>query len=297
MFYTRLIHAQDSSLRYISSLIKYLRIAARFVPTMPKLGRQSICMEPSTRTSLDIQTEHWALSAVIDNTSAPDQGPSDRYGRAEKDQFNSAFTTVCRNQLKMALYKHSLFSLETIVQNTDLSHEAVASASDTIQSCNKLQATTVMYHLQAVHFNYFVLSAVAALYLAVRHAPLEFNTSFKNISIGLDILKNYRTSGRLNDRVQALETAMKRLGYDPIGLGPQLGLNDTLSSHQRSPRLRSDWFEDPEVSDELIPFTPMSSLVSHIQPTAESRNYMERSNTPSLSLQQWMSWENDEWIT
>lgn len=180
----------------------------------------------------------------------------------------------------MALYKHNLFSLDTITQNTELSHKAVASASDTIQSCKKLQMTTTIYQLQAVHFNYFVLSAVAALYLAVRHAPLEFSASFKDIFTGLDILKSYRTSGRLNDRVKALETAMMRLGYDPMGLGPQLRLNDTSSSHQKSPELQSRWLEVPEAGDELMALTPISSLISHIEPSMVSHNDMELSKFP-----------------
>jgi hypothetical protein len=159
---------QDDCLKYISPLIKYVRIAARFVPTMPKLGTSYIELEASTRTSIDIEADQWAISTSISTS------PNAHYTKADEAQFHKSFVTVCRNQLKIGLYKHILFSLPSIAQNALLSHKAVFTASETIQSCFQLQKSTPMYHLQAVHFNFFVLSAVAVLYLAVRHAPLEF---------------------------------------------------------------------------------------------------------------------------
>ncbi|KAE9382208.1 hypothetical protein N431DRAFT_322696 [Stipitochalara longipes BDJ] len=218
-----IIPEHNDSLQYISSLVKYVRIAARFVPTMPKLGSSYIELEPSTRTSIDIEADQWAFSTSIESTF-PNR--SNYYTKVDEAQFHKSFVIVCRNQLKIGLYKHTLFSLSNIAQNAPLSHKAVCNASETIQSCYQLQKSTVMYDLQAVHFNFFVLSAVATLYLAVRHAPLEFSDTPRDIFMGLEILRSYCTSGKLHERVQALEKAMRRLGYDGMGVGPQLVLNE-----------------------------------------------------------------------
>ena len=291
-----LMFSQDESLEYISSIAKYLRLAAQFVLSLPKLGSNYALMEPSTCASLETQTEQWALSTSITRMFAHGRDFS-KYERVHRDQFKMALVTVCRNQMKMGLYKHNLFSSDSIAQNPDFSRKTVSIASETIQSCNNLQKTTPMYELQAVHFNFFVLSAVAALYLAVRHAPLQFSESSKDIFTGIGILRPYCTLDRLCERVWTLENAMKRLGHDPMGIGPQLILNETPTSQETSCIVENGW---SEVGDEqLVAWMPSLGLLSSI--TSPSRaeaphNDVGWIESPTHSQQQWDAWDNQEWI-
>jgi hypothetical protein len=298
----KLTFSQDTELHYISSLIKYLRIAARFVPRMPKLGTKYLTMEPTTCTSLDIEADQWALSTSINSILAPNHERNSQFKRTDEALFKNTLVTVCRNQLKISLYKHNLFSLESIAQNPEQSHKAVSTAAETIRSCKNLQATTAMYQLQAVHFNFFVLSAVAALYLAVRHAPLEFSNTPKDIFTGLEILKPYCISSRLSKRVETLENAMKRLGYDPMGIGPQLNFKElpgAESAFYEIESVSSEEIEVVRVRGEPMAFVPRLGSFSSflLDPEGEMpHNEIDWMDSPTHPQQQWNLWENHAWL-
>ncbi|CZR61879.1 uncharacterized protein PAC_11776 [Phialocephala subalpina] len=287
----------DRSSYYLSSLIEYVRIAARFVPRMPKLGSNYILMEPSTCISLDIETDKWALSTSMNRPLSYNLDHLDLTNSAPGDQFNEAWVAVCKNQLKIGLYKHYLFSSDNVCQNPHLSHKAVSSASDTIRSCSELRRATPMYELQAVNFNFFVLSAVAALYLAVRHAPLQFSNAPRDIFTGLQILKACCTSGtgseHLCQKVSTLENAMKRLGYDPLGIGPQLILHEISSNIKTPDSTSSGWKEETEIQNELTPRSEsFSSFLSQMM-AAESIEWT--ADHPFPQPQGINAWDNRQW--
>lgn len=155
-----------------------------------------------------------------------------------------------------------------------------------------------MYHLQAVHFNFFVLSAVAALYLAVRHAPLEFGDTPKEIFMGLDILRPYCSSGRLYERVQALEKAMRRLGYDGMRIGPQLTVNDIPRNESLYMR-EGGRAEEVDGNKELATFIPQLGSFSSLQPHAqeiEQCNAEWPTDSFTATPNQWHTWEDQDWI-
>jgi hypothetical protein len=264
---------------------------------MPKLGSSYIEMEPSTRTSIDIEADQWALSTSTTSAVPYCKDRTTPYTKEDEAQFHNSFITVCRNQLKIALYKHTLFSFSGIAQNPSLSHKAVCNASETIQSCSQLQKSTTLYHLQAVHFNFFVLSAVATLYLAIRHAPLVFSDTPREIFTGLEILRPYCTSVRLCERVKALEKAMGRLGYDGMGIGPQLSLNVAPTIHGTLLGVQNDWAEEAEGSEELISFVPRLGSFSYFQSVPQAQAAESCSDTAWLdTITPWRLWENQEWM-
>lgn len=253
-------------------------------------------MEPSIYTSLDIEADQWALSTSIDYPFARERDDSSHYKRAHMDEFHEAFVAVCRNQLKISLYKHNLFSPDSVRQNLFLSHKAVFSASHSIRTCRHLQTATAMYKPQAVHFNFFVLSAVAALYLAIKHAPLEFSYARRDIFTGLEILTEMG-SERLCEKVRTLENAIKRLEFGVMGIGAELNLHETSTSHDETLcTIESAWSKETEVGEELMALVPRSgSFSSFLSQTlaAEPRN---GTYSPTHSQQPWDSWEIQEWI-
>ena len=297
VFYADLFSPQDASLQYVSSLIQYVRIAARFVPTMPKLGSSYSVMEPSTRTFLDIEADQWALSTSTASLTPDAKDPITPHARADSAQYHNTFITVCKNQLKLSLSKHTLFSLSSIAQNQSLSQKAVSTASETIHSCNELQKSTTMYHLQAVHFNFFVLSAVAALYLAVRHAPLLFSDTPREIFTGLEILRPYCTSNHLCERVKALEKAMGRLGYDGMGIGPQLALKEAPMMHKALFTTGGGWADEVEGNEASMAFAPILGSPSSFRLISQEQEEPCNDGMWIDSTTLLHSWENQEWIS
>lgn len=264
---------------------------------MPKLGSSYILMEPSTCISLDIETDKWALSTSMNRPLSYNLDHLDFNNNAPGDQFNEAWIVVCKNQLKIGLYKHYLFSSDNVCQNPHLSHKAVSSASDTIRSCSELRKATPMYEHQAVNFNFFVLSAVAALYLAVRHAPLQFCNAPRDIFTGLEILKACCTSGmgseRLCEKVSTLEIAMKKLGYDPLGIGPQLTLREISSNMETPQSMERCWNHKTEVQTELTPRS--ESFSSFLSQMIATECIGLTADHPFLESHSINTWETQEW--
>lgn len=219
MFLIELTVCKDQSNPYLLPLIKYIRLAARIVTGLPKFGSNSSFINQSTCTSLDIEIDEWAL-ATTRELSKWDLRPQDPSTTSQRILRQEAFIAVCRNQLKIALYKCNLFSPENIARNPNFAHSAVSYAIDTLQVCSHLERTTSIYGLQAAHYNFFVLSALAVVYLAVRHAPLQFSSAPQVFFMGLQILKGYSTSERLWERVQTLDNAMTKLGFQFLDTSP-----------------------------------------------------------------------------
>lgn len=238
ILYTALTIQKDPSVQYLLPLVKYVKLAATIVPNLPKFGSNFSLVDNSACLALEIELDQWALSTSREFSSALEHEHSGRSARTTNIQHYETLIAVCSNQLKISLYKHNLFSPDSIVQNPYFAHKAVASASDTIHVCSNLQKTSKIYESQAVHYNFFVLSAIGSLYLAVRHAPLRFKVAPWDIFTGLEILKTCcsagRVSNRISDKVLTIEKAMTALGYSSIDISCDNHFQQTNASYETS---------------------------------------------------------------
>jgi len=195
--------------------------------------------------------------------SAAEHNYSSLSKREQRVQFYETFITVCSNQLKINIYKHNVFSPNSIAQNPYFSHKAISCASDTIRVCSNLQKTSPMYKLQAVHYNFFVLSAVAVLYLAVRNAPMRFNNASWDILMGLEVLKTCCSSGmasqRIYEKVQALENAMTGLGCNSMQISRGITFQQENNQKTLLPA-QNNIFDEIEEYHNLIDFDPETAL-------------------------------------
>lgn len=219
MILTELTVRKDRSDPYLSPLIKYIRLATRIVTGLPKFGSNSSFIDQSACTSLDIEINQWALDTSTE-FSRWETRPLAPSRTSQKIRLQEVFIAVCRNQLKIALYKCNLFSPENIARNPNFAHSAVFYAIDTLQVLSRLERTTSIYELQAAHYNFFVLSALAVVYLAVRHAPQQFSSASQMFFTGIQILKAHSTSERLCERIQSLNSAMTKLGFEFLDIDP-----------------------------------------------------------------------------
>lgn len=103
------------------------------------------------------------------------------------------------------------------MENRKLAHTVVGLAKDTINVLTELNQKSDIYRTQQRVFNWFLLSSLAVLFLAVSHAPVEFSRQVRGeFYMALDIVKgfssNSHTSRKLWKTIQGLKEIAPRLG-------------------------------------------------------------------------------------
>ncbi len=153
-----------------------------------------------------------------------------------------------------------------------------------------------MYELQAVHYNFFVLSAVAVLYLAVRHGPLTFNNAASDIFRGLEILKTCSSSGmaseRLCEKVQILENAMMSLGYNRMQINGDIYLQPT-NTHDETSCSSENCTSNHMEGDSTPEGGLFSAFLSHNLITVPCD--VDLVDVLTNPQQQWNPWGNEHW--
>jgi len=152
---------------------------------------------------------------------------------------------VRANQVRILIYRPVLLSATSIMENRNYAQKAVEVAKDTIRVLARLNETSDIYRAQQVCFNYFLISALAVLFLAVSHAPAEFNGQVRDeFYMALDLVKGFSTKSYISQRLWRTIRGLKELG-------PKLGLVS------RQPFTRDD--EDPHSSAAVA----MAGLAGH----------------------------------
>ncbi len=152
---------------------------------------------------------------------------------------------VRANQMRILIYRPVLLSATSIMENRNYAQKAVDVAKDTIRVLTRLNETSDIYRTQQACFNYFLISALAVLFLAVSHAPAEFNRQVRDeFYMALDLIKGFSTKSYVSQRLWRTIRGLKELG-------PKLGLVS------RQPFSRDD--EDPHSSAAVA----MAGLAGH----------------------------------
>lgn len=241
-------------------MVEYVRIGARVLHGLPTFNSPSDPVDATTCASLEHEIDRWALKTTTRLTTAQEQlEPQERPNlfRFRKTNFNRAFVSVCQNQLKISLYKHAVFCARNTYGNPHFCQKAVSYSIDTIDVCSRLRRTSDVYEAYAVHFNLLVLSAVAVLYLAVRHAPQQLGCATQGLLRGFEILKascvSGAASGRLVERVRALENVIMPLESIPL-VRKETNFVQLDTRNQYVPRRAESWgFGDGNGEHEMVP--------------------------------------------
>jgi hypothetical protein len=90
---------------------------------------------------------------------------------------------------------------------------------------------------------------------------------------------------------------MGRLGYDGMGIGPQLSLKAAPTIHGTLFGVQSDWAQEAEGSEELISFVPRLGSFSSFQSIPQAQAAGPCNDTAWIDTSTpWHLWENQEWI-
>ena len=124
------------------------------------------------------------------------------------------------NHLRILIYRPVLHSATSIMENMPYAQTVVDIAKDTIRLLARLNQTSDIYRSQQMLFNYFLVSALAVLFLAVSHAPMEFNRQVRDeFYMALDLIKGFSTKSYVSKRLWKMIKGLREIG-EKLGLFP-----------------------------------------------------------------------------
>ena len=203
---------------YLTAMIPYTRISTTVWYTVANMQGVDGKLSDGAIELLDHKLLHWHKSLPEDlRYNTPHKG-KDAQSFSKTQQRLQVLLYLRANQMRIFLYRPILHSATSIMENRGYAQTVVEVAKDNIRVLTQLNQTSDIYCTQQVCFNYFIISALAVLFLAVSHAPAEFSGQVRDeFYMTLDLVKGFSTRSFVSQR---LWNTIKRLKQ----IGPKLGL-------------------------------------------------------------------------
>ncbi|KAL1962252.1 hypothetical protein VTN77DRAFT_9842 [Rasamsonia byssochlamydoides] len=210
---------QPAGVPYLTAMIGYSRIAEKVWKFIAS-SSSSNEVKKDEMAYLDWQVLQWAKS-IPDSLKLVEP-----YSRQDptKDNPNrgirrlQSLLYLRANMMRMLIYRPVLHTAAQMARNPAESATVVEIAKDTIQFITHLDKTSDIYQLQQVAFNWFLVSALAVLFLAVAHAPAQFNSQCKDeFYMALELVKGFSMKSYISQRLWKSIRSLRRLA-------PQMGL-------------------------------------------------------------------------
>jgi hypothetical protein len=124
------------------------------------------------------------------------------------------------NQLQLFIFRHELMNCRAMNEELPNARLAVEAAKDNIRLLRRVSQTTDFYSAQQAPFNHFLVSALAVLFLAVCHAPYQFNnTCREEFVVALELIQGFSSESQVGKRLWKRVQHLKDIGLS-LGLLP-----------------------------------------------------------------------------
>ncbi|KKA19809.1 C6 transcription factor [Rasamsonia emersonii CBS 393.64] len=223
---------QPNGVPYLTAMIGYSRIAEKVWKFIAS-SSSSNEIKKDEMAYLDWQVLQWAKSIPdslkLVKPQSTQSSTTDYPNRGIRRL--QCLLYLRANLMRMLIYRPVLHTGAQMARNPVEATTAVEIAKDTIQFITQLNKTSDIYQLQQVAFNWFLVSAVAVLFLAVAHAPAQFNSQCKDeFYMALELVKGFSMKSYISQRLWKSIKSLRKLA-------PQIGL-------QKSRRTATDCGND-----------------------------------------------------
>lgn len=193
---------------------------------------------------LDFQIRQW-LEAIPPELQLihPRLGDVGR-GQPRNLQRLRVLLYVRANHMRIFVHRHHILSPTTISQNLISARLVMDIAKDTIRVLVHLRETSTIYEMQQTAFNYFLVSAISAIFLGVCHAPVEFSHScriefYSALGLLSTLSAHSYITRRLWKSVKGLREIASHLGLVPARplAAPPINENPNSNDGQQEQRL------------------------------------------------------------
>ncbi|KAL2825034.1 hypothetical protein BDW59DRAFT_146737 [Aspergillus cavernicola] len=262
--------------RYLTCMIHYARLSTKIWglvmgwPSRPKAATADYC------SYLDFQVQQWIQSiprelrfeprpSGIPTSPSPSPSASNpNHASSSKPETTTQGTTMLSvllalqaNQLRILVYRQNLLSSASIEQNPPGASTAVETAKSTIHMLDYFSRVSDIYFQRPEPFNYFLLSALAALFLAVLHAPSRFSCVCRGeFYVAVGMVRRSSVRGRMSRRLRKIIGSLKVIRLSLDG-----GMKQQTPTHQpRHPIPPSELLPTPHNRQQASVSVSVSSL-------------------------------------
>ncbi|KAF2018901.1 hypothetical protein BU24DRAFT_364238 [Aaosphaeria arxii CBS 175.79] len=219
----------DDSLPYLNAMISYSVIGSKVWRSIANADASQYNINKEDISFLDFQILNWhrsipeSLKFVHPESGRAPEAASRGLHRLQVALYLRA------NQMRILIYRPVLHTATSIMENLEFAHTVVKVAKDTIRILTYINQVSDIYKAQQTMFNYFLISALAVLFLAVAHAPAEFSAQCRDeFYMALDLVRGFSSNSYVSKRLWKTIKMLKEIG-------PRLGLNvsnaDTADAH------------------------------------------------------------------
>ncbi|KAL7772009.1 hypothetical protein CFE70_001962 [Pyrenophora teres f. teres 0-1] len=213
---------------YIHAMISYSVIGSKVWKSASDVGHQDKINKEDI-SFLDFQVLNWhrsipeSLKFIHPDSGRQVEPPGRLVHRLQVVLYLRA------NQMRILIYRPVLHTANTIIEHLEFAHVVVKVAKDTIRILTYINQTSDIYRSQQTMFNYFLISALAVLFLAVAHAPAEFSQQARDeFYMALELVRGLSSNSYVSKRLWKTIKTIKEVG-------PRLGLfirnDDTNDAH------------------------------------------------------------------
>ncbi|KAL8841689.1 MAG: hypothetical protein Q9176_003084 [Flavoplaca citrina] len=221
----------DGSSPYLTAMIAYSRIASKvWRSIMGPVGAGSE-VEVETMSYLDYQILEWQNHIPESLRFYPTDDVPETAAPSRAQRRLQVLLYLRANQMRILIYRPVLHSATSIMENRQQAGIVVEVAKDTVRVLTGLNQTTDIYRTQQVCFNHFLVSALAALFLAVSHTPLEFNQTVRDeFYMAIDLVSGFSEQSYVSMRLWEMIKGLKEVG-PRLGLISRPALSEPIDPH------------------------------------------------------------------
>ena len=222
---------QDDSTPYLTAMIAYSRISSQVWRSTTKFDSPGSEINKDSIGYLDFQILQWHNN-IPESLKFHEVDHAISNAPTSQGQRRLRVVLVLRtNQMRVLIYRPVLHTATNIMENRGFAQTVVDVAKDTIRILTRLNETTDIYRTQQVCFNYFLVSALAVLFLAVAHAPMEFSRQVRDeFYMALDLVKGFSTNSYISKRLWKTIKGLKEIG-PKLGVISRQALTDPDDAH------------------------------------------------------------------
>lgn len=220
---------------YLTCMISYARLSTKIWGLVVGWSDRSRQATSEGCALLDAQVQEWANSIPSELQFDPSWRPSQGSEYLDRVMMLQVLLALQANQLRILVYRQNLLSSERIAENINGASTAVETAKRTVQMLDYFSRVSDEYFQRPEPFNYFLISALAAFFLAVSHAPARFSQTCRpEFYTAVDMVRRSATRARTSRRLQKIIHSLKRIQLN-VQWQPQRGLSQSPDQRYSHP--------------------------------------------------------------
>ncbi|KAJ5924093.1 hypothetical protein N7466_008280 [Penicillium verhagenii] len=270
---------------YLACMISYSRLSTKVWGLVVGWRNRSREATVEKCAFLDAQVQQWVHSIPrelrFDPTWRSSAGPE----HTDRAMMLQVLLALQANQLRILVYRQNLLSSERIAEDLAGASTAVETAKSTVHMLDYFSGVSNVYFQWPEPFNYFLISALAALFLAVLHAPARFSQTCRpEFYTAIDMVRRSATRARTSRRLRKIIRSLKRIQLN-IHWQKTPG-RQASDRHARAPHASSgsgpSMSVDPNTGAPSLPRQVESRTLWDSTPGSSSIDSPSLQNPPSL---------------